>query len=62
MCISPSQTDRTTIIVPDPADEAKTLEVAKQIAAKTGRTVIVQDSDGAEIDTFIPTKRLAGSQ
>jgi hypothetical protein len=55
MCMLPSPTARTTIIL-DPANEAEALKVAKRIAMKIGRTVTVRDSDGAEIETIFATK------
>ena len=56
MRILPSPTARTTIIVLDPANKAQVLKVAKRIAMKIGRTVTVQDSGGAEIETIFATK------
>ena len=45
-----------TIFILDLGDEAKAIELAKEIAAKTGSAVTVRRSDGTKVATVVPTK------
>lgn len=45
-----------TIYFFDLDDEDRALDLAKNIATKTGRLITVKRVDGAEIDTVFPTK------
>jgi hypothetical protein len=48
--------DRTTIIIFDPATQAAAFKAAKEFAEKTGRTVTIRNQDGEFIGTVRPTR------
>jgi hypothetical protein len=52
----PSRPGQTTLVISDAARAEEIVKVAKDIVAKTGRTVAVIDLDGAEISTIFPTR------
>lgn len=47
----------TIVYISDPVDEARVIDIAKEISAKTGGTITVKRSDGSLVQTVSQTKQ-----